>query len=145
MQTSVAARCAALLATGAAASLLTLPALAHRLPGDTGAGVERGIQELNNSGQVGTVTLFEHARDSLVFVQIHGAPRAELVRLVRGPGCDNLAPGVAFVVSDLRGGASQSLVHARIDRLLSGNYNVVVFGSTSRQGGPVACGHLYAR
>jgi hypothetical protein len=145
MHRFLAARCAALFATGAAVSLLTIPAHAQSYPGDAGAGVQRGIQQLNNSGQVGTVTLFEHARDALVFVQIHGAPHAESVRVVRGADCDSLAPAVAFVVSDLHGGVSRSLVHAGVDRLLSGNYNVVVYGSTALHAGPVACGHLYAR
>jgi len=148
MTRTLAALAAALLipaATAAALCASTALATAQSYPGDAGAGVERGIEQRNNSGQVGTVTLFAHGRDALVFVRMHGASGAEPVRLFRGGDCDSLAAMPAFVVSDLRGGVSRSLVHATEDRLLSGNYNVVVFASTAQHAGVAACGHLYAR
>ncbi len=145
MKRTLAALGAALLATAAATALQYGAARAQSYPGDSGAGVERGIQQLNNSGQVGTVTVFAHANDTLVFVRIHGAPHAESVRIYRGPECDALSPIATFVVSDLHGGVSRSLVHIGENRLLSGNYNVVVFGSISQHAGAIACGHLYAQ
>ncbi len=145
MKRTLAALGAASIATVLGAALTAGAAHAQSYPGDPGAGVERGIQQLQNSGQVGTVTLFAHASDTLVFVRIHGAAHAESVRIYRGQDCEGFATMPAFVVSDLHGGVSRSLVHVGLDRLLSGNYNVVAFASTSPHAGAVACGHVYGR
>lgn len=130
----------ALLLTGAAAR-------AQPFPGDPGLGVERGIQQLNNSGQVGTVTLFGRGAATRVVVAVHGAPpgRLQSVRVVRGPSCDELNRGApAYVLADLKGGSSTAIVKAPEGKLLSGNYNVVVFSANQAGARPTACGHLYA-
>ncbi|HZO93762.1 MAG TPA: hypothetical protein VFB22_08315 [Candidatus Baltobacteraceae bacterium] len=140
-----AALAVALVTIGLALGHVPGRASAQSYPDDNGAGAERGIEQLNNSGQVGTATLFAHGLDALVFVRIHGAERPESVRILRGPDCDALAPMPAFVLSDVHGGVSRSLVHVSLRRLLSGNYNVVVFASTAMHAGVTACGHLFSR
>jgi hypothetical protein len=132
------------LAAITAALLTTTAAAAQSYPGDPGLGVQRGIEQLNNSGQVGSVTVFSGAMGARVLVQVHGAGRPESVRIVRGSSCENVTATPSYVLSDLHAGVSRTVVHIDESRLLSGNYNVVVFGSTAGRGPMVACGHLYA-
>jgi len=129
-----------------ALALTTSAALAQSYPGDTGAGVQRGIQQLNNSGEIGTVTLFGAGTGTHVVVELHGTPgRAQAVKLVRGASCDDLAGGTpAYVLSDVANGHSATLVKATVNKLLSGNYNVVVLASNRANARASACGHLYA-
>ncbi len=136
------------LAVLAAALLTTAAASAQSYPDDSGNGIRLGIQELNTSGQVGEATLFGAGPNARVAVRIDGARgRTEGVRIYRGQACENGNPaagGPAFVLSNLGpNGFSRSQVRASVDRLLSGNYNVVVFSSTAPSAQPVACGHLY--
>jgi hypothetical protein len=129
------------------AALLTVAvASAQSYPGDPGAGVERGIQELNNSGQVGAVTLSHRDPNTRVVVVLHGVPdgRVESVRVYRGPSCDDLVTTPTYFLTDLKNGLSASLVKAPEPKLLSGNYNVVFFSSTLPGARATACGHLYA-
>jgi opacity protein-like surface antigen len=133
------------LAVLAAALLTTAAASAQSYPDDSGAGTKLGIEQLNTSGQVGTVTLFQANADSRVAVSIDGANgRAEAVRVYRGRSCDQIANQPAYLLSNLGPrGFSRTVVHASNDKLLSGNYNVVVFSSTQAGGRAVACGHLF--
>ncbi len=134
-------------ATLAAALLTTAAASAQSYPGDPGAGVERGMQQVNNSGQVGTATLFRRDPNARVVLEIHGAPsgRAQSVRVYRGPSCDDLGTaGPTYFLTDLKNGISVSTVKAPIEKLLSGNYNVVVFSSDAAGARATSCGHLYA-
>ncbi len=131
-----------------AAALLTTAAASAQTPDDTGAGVRLGIQELNTSGQVGEVTLFQAGLSARVAVRIEGARnRPEAVRIYRGQACETGNPAggpPAFVLSNLNpAGFSRTQVHVTVDRLLSGNYNVVVLSSAAPGAQPVACGHLY--
>jgi hypothetical protein len=137
------------LAVLAATLLTTAVAAAQSYPDPSGgAGTQLGIQELNTSGQVGDVTLFRADPNVRVAVRMDGAQgKAEAVRIYRGQSCDGLN-GVfgrpAYVLSNLSPqGVSRTVVHATADRLLSGNYNIVVFSSTAPGARPVACGHLY--
>jgi len=128
----------------AAALLTTAAAYAQPVPGDPGAGEQRGIQQLNNSGQVGTVTLFRRGASTRAVVELHGTEpgRVQSVRIYRGPSCDDLAPKPQYFLSDLRNGRSVSTVKAPEETLLSGNYNVVVFSSNTSGAHSTACGHL---
>ncbi|MEA2663109.1 MAG: hypothetical protein QOI11_53 [Candidatus Eremiobacteraeota bacterium] len=133
------------LAVLAATLLTTGVALAQPFPDDSGAGTKLGIEQLNNSGQVGEVTLFRTDPSTRVLVRIDGANgRTEPVRIHRGRTCDQLDPRPAYVLSNLSAaGISRSIVRAGEDKLLSGNYNVVVFSSNAPGARPVSCGHLY--
>ena len=128
-----------------AALLTTAAASAQTTPGDPGAGEQRGIQEVSNSGQVGTVTLFNHGATTGVVVELHGTEpgRVQSVRFYRGQSCDDLGDKPQYFLNDMHNGVSRSSVKASEDKLLSGNYNVLVF-STNRAGArATACGHLY--
>ena len=119
-------------------------AAAQSYPGDAGAGTERGIEQVNNSGQVGTVTLYRADPHTRVALDLKGSDgRAQSVRLYRGPSCDDLATRPTYVLADLRGGTSRSIVAVGEDKLLSGNYNVVIFSSNRVGAHATACGHLY--
>lgn len=127
------------------AALTTAVASAQGYPGDPGAGVERGIQQLNDSGQVGTVTLFRRAARTAIFVVMHGVSpgRTESVRVYRGQDCDALESSPRYFLSDLKGGVSRTEIALSEERLLSGNYNVVVFLNNRPGAAAAACGHLY--
>jgi Cu/Zn superoxide dismutase len=134
------------LAAVVAALLTTAAASAQSYPGDPGAGVERGIEQVNNSGQVGTVTLFGGGPNTRVVVDLKGTPegRVQSVRLYRGPSCDDLGTsGPAYYLTDMKNGRSRSVVKAPESKLLSGNYNVVVFSSNQSGARATACGHMY--
>ncbi len=131
----------------AIALLTTAGASAQSYPGDPGLGTERGIEQVNNSGQVGTLTLFNRGASTSVVVDLQGTPpgRAQSVRLYRGPSCDDLGTsGPAYYLNDMRNGRSVSVVKAPEQKLLSGNYNLVVFSSNAAGARATACGHLYA-
>lgn len=130
----------------AAALLTTAVASAQSYPDDPGLGTERGIEQVNNSGQVGTVTLYRRTPTTSVVVDLHGTEpgRVQSVRIYRGPSCDDLGTsGPAYFLHDMRDGRSVSVVKAPEDKLLSGNYNVVVFSSNKAGARATACGHLY--
>lgn len=131
----------------ALALITTAAASAQSYPDDSGAGVERGIEQVNNSGQVGTVTLFRRGAATRVVVDLKGTDpaRVQSVRLYRGPSCEDLGTsGPAYFLTDMRNGGSVSSVKAPGEKLLSGNYNVVVFSSNLKGAAATACGHLYA-
>ncbi len=131
----------------ALALLTTTVASAQSYPGDPGVGTERGIEQVNNSGQVGTLTLFRHSATTSVVVDIKGTEpgRVQSVRIYRGPSCDDLGTaGPAYFLNDLRDGRSVSSVKAPEEKLLSGNYNLVVFSANKAAARATACGHLYA-
>ncbi len=137
-----------ILAVLAAVLLGTATASAQSYPDDPGGGNRLGIESLNNSGQVGSITLFGGSGGAATraVVEIKGAnARPEAVRIYRGQSCDDVSGGrPAYVLSNLSGGGmSRSAVRVSLDRLLSGNYNLVVFSSTAPGARPVACGHLY--
>ncbi|MGH7728896.1 MAG: hypothetical protein ACREM2_08905 [Vulcanimicrobiaceae bacterium] len=124
--------------------LASLPALAQNTPGDTGAGLRRGMQQLNNSGQAGTVTLFRKGARTLVVVALFSVPqgRMEPSAIYRGRACDAFEEAPAYNLAPLVNGISQTLVLAPEEQLASGNYLVAVRAG-SRQRGYVACGHLF--
>ena len=130
----------------ALALLTTTVASAQSYPDDPGLGTERGIEQVNNSGQVGTVTLLHRGAVTRVLVDLKGTEpgRVQSVRLYRGKSCEEFDPGgPAYFLTDLRNGASNSTVKAPEEKLLSGNYNLVVFSSNAKGAHATACGHLY--
>jgi hypothetical protein len=139
MKTIFAAIAAATLATAA-------PALAQMGPGGVpvGAGLQRGVEELNTSGQTGFVTLFDRGSSTNIVTAIDGAGgRVEGVAIQRGKGCDTIQPGLVARSADLAHGISRGTVPLSEDRLLSGNYVVVVYSTSTTGGRQVACGQLY--
>ncbi|MBV9439525.1 MAG: hypothetical protein JOZ24_06005 [Candidatus Eremiobacteraeota bacterium] len=135
----------ALLPALAALSLPTI-AWAQVAPGDPGAGTQRGIQQLNNSGQVGSVTLFRQGARTLVVVGLEGSPpgRRQSVRIYRAAACDAMTNKPVYFLADLASGHSSTMVQASEDKLLSGNYSLVVFSDNHAGARMSACGHLYA-
>jgi hypothetical protein len=130
----------------ALALLTTTAASAQSYPDDPGLGTERGIEQVNNSGQVGTVTLFRRGAVTRVVVDLKGTEpgRTQSVRLYRGKSCEEFDPGPpVYFLTDLRNGASNSTVKAVEEKLMSGNYNLVVFSSNAKGAPATACGHLY--
>ncbi len=135
-----------LVAALAAALLTTAVASAQSYPGDPGVGTQRGIEQVNNSGQVGTVTLFGRGAATRVVVDLKGTEpgRVQSVRFYRGPSCEDLGTsGPSHFLTDMRNGTSVTTVKAPEEKLLSGNYNVVVFSSNQAGARATACGHLY--
>ena len=135
------------LAALSAALLTTAAASAQSYPGDPGLGAARGMESVNNSGQVGTATLFRAGANARVVVELHGTipGRVQSVRMYRGPSCDDLGTsGPAYFLNDMKNGISISAVKAPEEKLLSGNYNVVVFSANTAGARAAACGHLYA-
>jgi hypothetical protein len=134
-----------------------LPVLAQIAPGDTGAGVERGVQQKNQSGQVGTVTLFNSGGSTHVVLNIHGVPagRVEAAHIHRGKGCDpgQIDPKPTYPLANVVNGRSESTIQASEDKLLSGNYVVIVHAGPMEMKGMMmpskasevymACGYLY--
>jgi hypothetical protein len=133
--------------TAAALAFVLLAAAAagaQSYPGDPGAGTQRGIEQVNNSGQVGTVTLLRRDPNTLIALDLHGTDgRPQSVRIYRGPACDDLSPRPTFFLADAKNGISHSSVSFGADKLLSGNYNVVVFSGNRAGARATACGHLY--
>lgn len=129
-----------------AALLATTVASAQSYPDDPGVGVERGVEQVNNSGQVGTVTLFRRGPATRVVIDLKGTDpaRVQSVRIYRGTSCEDLDPGrPAYFLTDMKNGGSVSTVNAPEAKLLSGNYNVIVFSSNLAGAQATACGHLY--
>jgi hypothetical protein len=118
------------------------------------SGYELGVEQLNNSGQVGTLTLFNRGPRTSVAVSIPGKlHRAQWIGVYRGYGCplafagvddlNSIATALVYSLKDLRRGSSISTVPLDFNRLVSGNYTVVIFSSNEAGARPTACGHLY--
>jgi hypothetical protein len=131
----------------AALLLSSAPAVAQVSPGGVpfGAGLQRGVMELNNSGQTGFVTLFKAGRSTRLVTSLEGTHpgRMQTVAVQRGKSCDTISPGIIARSADLAHGISRGVVNMTQDRLLSGNYVVVVYSNNTPGGKPVACGQLY--
>ena len=127
--------------------LAAAPAVAQAPPGGVplGAGLQRGVMELNNSGQTGFVTLFTQGPSTRLVTALEGTlpGRVQTVAIQRGKACDAVTPGIIARTTDMRHGISRGVVPIAQSRLLSGNYVVVVYSNNSPGGRPVACGQLY--
>jgi hypothetical protein len=123
--------------------------LPYASPGPT---VIRGIQEQNNSGEVGDVSLTPAGQNKTHVVidlrSFSGKPQPAHIH--RGKSCDAVDPKPAFILHDVvsltaHTGRSASIVNYPVSRLLSGNYVVDVHSSDSDPTHDVACGELYLR
>jgi hypothetical protein len=130
----------------AALVLSSAPALAQMGPGGVraGAGLQLGLQQLDQSGEVGFVTLFAAGARTRVVTSISGAPagRVQTVAIQRGKGCASFEPQIVARSADLANGISRGTVPLSEDALLSGNYDVIVYSNNGPGARPVACGHL---
>jgi Cu/Zn superoxide dismutase len=139
------------LALVAAAGFLAaaLPVPAQIAPGDTGAGVKRGMEQLNYSAQVGTVTLFDEGSRTRVVLDVKSEPPGwtEGAYIQRGQSCtlSEIDPAPAYFLHSVVNGHSETVVDAPAAKLLSGNYVVVVHAGVSGKAlrHYVSCGHLY--
>ena len=147
MKRTIAALALALLATAGASAQQTPDGIPIGSgPGGVpfGAGTQRGIQGLNNSGQAGFVTLFPRGARTAVVVAIEGTNREERIQIERQPSCDRLGPFATLArLKPLKGGISRSYAQAPMNKLLGGNFVVVVYGNRTLASRPVACGELY--
>jgi hypothetical protein len=111
---------------------------------DSGSGFKLGIQQLNNSGQIGSVTLFRRGAKTLVSIVVDGAPgKPEAVTIHRGSDCESVSAGAIWRLNDIANGRGATLIDAPQSKLLSGNYSVLVYGGTTPNSHAVACGHLF--
>jgi len=119
-------------------------ASAQTAPDDSGAGFKLGVQQLNNSGQIGSLTLFRRGQKTLITIHVDGAPgKPEAVTIHRGTDCDNVSANATYRLNDLSHGRGSTLVDAPFAKLISGNYSLLVYGGTAANSRAVACGHLY--
>jgi len=109
-----------------------------------GAGEQRGLQSVNNSGQNGFVTLFRRGARTAVVVAVDSARHPERVAIIRGNSCAAIGSTVAARLADLHHGVSRGYVPMTMNRLLSGNYLTVVYSNVRPSASPVACGELYS-
>jgi hypothetical protein len=118
---------------------LATPALAQTSLDQSIIGVVRGLESQNTSGQVGEV-LF-HASNLMLDVKGTGG-KSEAVTINRSFQCSDRSGPIAATLGTLSNGMLTATATISNDRLLSGNYVVVVHnnGPMSR---PVACGQLY--
>jgi hypothetical protein len=110
-----------------------------------GAGLQRGVESVNNSGQNGFVTLFRQGPQTRLVTAIEGTlpGRTQTIAIQRGKSCDNIQPGIVTRSADMVHGISRGSVPMAEDRLVSGNYVVVVYSNNTPGSRPVACGQLY--
>jgi hypothetical protein len=140
-------------ATPAAATPTTAPLEPMPLPyASLGPTVIRGVQEKNNSGEVGTVALTPAGLNKThVVIDLRSFPgHAQPAHIHRGKACDSVDPKPAFLLHDVVStnghlGRSDTTVNYPMDRLLSGNYVVDVHARGSDSTHDVACGELYLR
>jgi hypothetical protein len=123
------------------------PAFAQAPPGGVplGAGLQRGVMELNNSGQTGFVTLLHAGSSTRLVTALEGTMpgRVQMVAVQRGKTCDAIVNGIVARSADMTHGISRGIVPLAQSRLLSGNYVVVVYSNNRPGSRPVACGQLY--
>jgi hypothetical protein len=133
--------------TAVALLLAAAPAVAQAPPGGVplGAGLQRGVMQLNNSGQTGFVTLFKQGTSTRMVTALEGTlpGRVQTVAIQRGKVCDTVTPGIVARSTDMIHGISRGVVPISQNRLVSGNYVVVVYSNNTPGGRPVACGQLY--
>jgi hypothetical protein len=115
------------------------PVLAQLSPDQIPAGVVRGIQEETTSGQVGEVAIDANT----IRVDMKGTSgKPETVTIDREFACSAQPGNTVAVLGRLSAGNLVATAPFGNDRLLSGNYSVVVHNNTP-DSARVACGHLY--
>jgi len=142
--------------TSAPAMLVSPPpgttVIPGEVPSDNGEGIRRLLSQQNNSGELGSVTLFRLPNNKTrVVLNLKGAKPGTMqpAHIHRGRDCSNLDPKPAYplttVMTSESGGSSATIVNAPIARLLSGNYSVNVHASTTNIARYVSCGNLYLK
>jgi hypothetical protein len=128
----------------AVAAVTVAPATAQIAPGDTGAGIQRGLTAVNSSAQTGFVTVFSRGNPRIQVVVDGSRGKPESVTLVRGRDCPLAlaATSNVAVLGMLHNGRLTAPSPLPFDRLLSGNYTVLVRNNTP-DSRAVSCGHLY--
>ena len=120
-------------------------AIAQIDPDDLGLGTKLGMAQRNNSGQVGTVSLFARgAYRTVVVLHVFSTPAdgIEAAHIERGRTCAAREKKPAYALASVTGGISRTVVPAAASRLLSGNY-VVAVRTGGRRSRFVSCGELY--
>lgn len=127
------------------AAALPLSALAQIAPTDHGVGESRGIQDINNSGQIGSATFLDVEGGTNVIVHMRGvrAGRIEPLAILRGKRCEAIEPIIGWTLNPLIAGKSTTTIPAPLSKIFSGNYVVVVHADDHVSGHNVACGSLY--
>ena len=126
-------------------ALLATASVAQQSPKDLGLGTKRGIQQMQSSGQVGTVTLFRRGSHVFVDIRMHGVPggKVERVGIYRIADCDHpIGQPASYLLHDLIDAQSATSIDAALATLLSGNYSVVI-SSREKPQHTFACGHLF--
>jgi hypothetical protein len=126
---------------------LLAPVAAAAQPAGVGPGYQLGVEGLNNSGQVGYITLFRAGSRTVFRIEMQGAgSRVQPVIVVRGRDCGPAVSGAkpVYRVGTLRSGRGTGTIPLDFGRLVdSGNYSVLLLSSPSAGARASACGHLY--
>jgi hypothetical protein len=132
------------LAASVFAVLLPLSASAQIAPHETVKGELRGIQDLSNSGQIGTAAFFAEGLSTRVQVTMRGvrAGRIEPLAIIRGKSCDEIEPTLGWYLNPLTQNTSTTLIPTTLVKVLSGNYVIVAHADDKVPGHNVACGEL---
>jgi len=118
---------------------VTSPAFAQSSLDQNATGIVRGIESQNTSGQVGEVRY----RSNAVEVAMNGTDsKSEAVTINRGFECSDQPGTIVARLGRLSNGKLAAAVSLTSDRLLSGNYLVVVHNNDANSRA-VACGQLY--
>ncbi|TAM62092.1 hypothetical protein EPN52_01315 [bacterium] len=106
-------------------------------------GTQRGMEQQNNSGQAGFVSLTPRGMRTIVSIRLDGAPpgRVEPAHVHRGE-CPKINPVPAYPLKPVVNGRSVTLLDVPMDKLLSGNYSVNVHSSATNLTHYVSCGYL---
>lgn len=132
-----------LLSLGLAMALIA-PAAAQIAPNDSGRGIQRGLTAMNSSAQVGSLTVLRGAGNPVIVLNVHGAPagRPETATISRGADCRASDHTTGIVLGAVVNGRLRATSPLTFDRLMSGNYHVVVHNNTAASRA-VLCGQLY--
>jgi len=120
------------------------PAAAQMAPNDAGHGIERGLTAMNSSAQVGTLNVSRGTGNPVIVLNVHGAPAGhpETATISRGSDCRMADHSAGTVLGQVVNGHLRATSPLPFDRLMSGNYSVVVHNNTATSRA-VLCGHLY--
>ena len=122
-----------------AAGLLTVAAIAPVAGQDT---VDFDLDEVDDSGVTGSVTMTADNGSTTVSIELDGAPEDGVhpVHIHEGT-CDDLGD-VAYPLEDVVDGQSESTVDVELSNLLGGGYAINVHLSAEEMATWVACGNV---
>jgi hypothetical protein len=113
------------------------------MPSATPVPVTVQLSAQNNSGESGTATLMAMGNQTKVIVKLTGAPMdiAQPAHIHKGT-CANLDPNPTYPLTDIKGGASETVVDASLASLMTGNFSINVHKSMQEISTYVACGTI---